>query len=73
MSFLDEDYVETDLDRRFLEEDPEDEIPGTIIPDEDPFEEIDAPGTSTVQENGAVQKMASCQSVSVSVPLRSSR
>lgn len=49
MSFLDEDYVETDLDRRFLEEDPEDEIPGTIIPDEDPFEEIDAPGTSTVQ------------------------
>ena len=62
MSFLDEDYVETDLDRRFLEEDPEDEIPGTIIPDEDPFEEIDAPGTSTVQGNGAVQKMASCQS-----------
>ena len=41
--------METDLDRRFLEEDPEDEIPGTIIPDEDPFEEIDAPGTSTVQ------------------------
>ena len=58
MSFLDEDYVETDLDRRFLEEDPEDEIPGTVIPDEDPFEEIDAPGTSTVQENSIAQKKA---------------
>ena len=55
MRFLDEDYVETNLDRRFLEEDPEDEIPGTVIPDEDPFEEIDASGNGMGQGPAAYE------------------